>query len=160
MYFQNLLLFLIISIININYSTAQTNFNENEVSMIEIDRNPILKDFSPSFTDIELHNIIRIDSKHSKIYYTKRNTNFEAVINSNEKTPLLIASFKEINIESLPIAIKNIFDSSRYGITEILKVFITSSLNEIDYFRIDIFYKNKSKSLYYNKLGRYHKPPY
>ncbi len=161
MYYQNLIsLIFFISIFISIQSNAQTSMLANDISMSENLQNDNWEGVPTYFKALEINKIERIDNKHSKIFYTKNNTQYEAIVKSKLSNPSLIASCEEISIDKLPKAIKNIFNTSRYGIAEIQKVFITSTPNSSDFYRIDINYKAQNISLFYNKIGRYHKPPY
>jgi hypothetical protein len=121
----------------------------------------LFQNYPGVFVDEEINIIEKLDSKHSKIYYTRNNVNYETVINSNRKELLLIATCEEIPEEKLPAIVKDAFLESKYGSYKIVKSFVVSIPYASNFYRIDVNQKKKKiKSIFYTHLGTYKQPPY
>jgi len=124
----------------------------------------ITEDYPGIFKEEEINKIEKIDPKHSKIYYTRDHVNFEAIVNSDRKELLLIATCEEIPVDKLPKIVRDNFMRGKDGNSKIEKAFIATTPYSSDFYRIDFYKKGENgsalKSLFYTDKGEYMVPPY
>ncbi len=134
------------------------------ISELAKQKKVLVEDYPRVFNEEEINNIEKIDSKHSKIFYTRNGIHFEAIVNSDRKDLLLIATFEEISKNDLPKIVLYNFQNSNDGKSKIENAFIGTTPYTSDFYRIDIIEKtekgNSVKSLFYDELGKYMVPPY
>lgn len=134
---------------------------KKDLGVVAEQKKVLIQNYPGLFVEDEINIIEKLDSKHSKIHYTRNNVNFEAVVNSNRKELLLVATCEEILEEQLPAIVKDAFLESKYRSSKIVKTFIVSTPYGSDFYRMDVNQKKKKiKSIFYTHLGTYKKPPY
>lgn len=145
---------------NLN-AVAQEGAQIKDVDILEEQKKVIMEDYPFHFENVKITNVEQINSKHSKVYYIQDSINYEAVVNSNRKDMLLIATAREIPIAELPDIVKDVFKASENGSSSIIKAFIVTTPYSSGFYRIDFKGDEKElESIYYDKLGQYQKPPY
>jgi len=141
---------------------AQQGAPAGDVASLATQKKYFSETYQGVFKTEEITNIEKIDDKHSKIYYTRSNKDFEAIVSSYKL--LLVANCEQITIDKLPAIIKDNFKKSKYGNLKIEKAFIASNNISADFYRIDVYLNDKNKkhikSLFYTDIGGYMKPPY
>ncbi len=162
---QNLKFRVLISLFFIcMFAFAQKDSHIKDVDELAEQKRIMFQNYPGLFMEKEINNVEKLDSKHSKIFYTINNVNFEAVVNSNMKDLLLVATCQEIQEEKLPAIVIDAFHESKYGSSKIEKSFIVTTPYSSNFYRIDVNQKKKKeknmKSLFYDHLGKYRKPPY
>lgn len=153
-------LMIISLLLNLNV-VAQEGVQIKDVDILEEQKKVIMEDYPLHLEKVNITNVEQINSKHSKVYYIKDSINYEAVVNSNRKDMLLIATAREIPISELPEIVKDVFKASENGSSLINKAFIVTTPYSSGFYRID-FNRNEKEmeSIYYDKWGQYQKPPY
>ena len=140
---------------------AQEGAPIKDVGILEEQKKVLVQDYPHHFEKVNITNVEQFSPKHSKVYYTKEGVNYEAVVNSDRKDLLLVATAREIPIAELPAIVKDALKASENGSSPIKKAFIVSTPYSSGFYRIDINQNAKeTKSVYYDKLGQYQKPPY
>jgi hypothetical protein len=134
------------------------------VDQLEEEEKVLVHKYRNVFKEEEIKNVEKLDSEHSKISYTRNAINYEAVVNSNRKDLLVVATCQEIPVEKLPAIVKNGFQKSKYGSNNIEKAFSVSTPYSSNFYRIDVQLKEKKeksiKSLFYDDKGLFKEPPY
>ena len=143
---------------------AQQGAPDMDVSELKKEKEVVYENYPGLFKKEEINKIEKIDSKHSKIYYTRGKVHFEAVVNSDRKELLLVANCEQISPERLPDIVQGAFQRSEYGKLKIQQAFIATNPYSSDYYRIDVYRKDNKgvyyKSLFYTDKGLYMQAPY
>ena len=124
----------------------------------------MVENYPEVFSKVEIKRVEKLNNKHSKVYYTKGSSNFEAIVNSDRKDLLLIANCEEIAVKKLPAIVYDSFRQSEYGNYKIQKAFIVRIPYSSEFYRLDINEGNKDghsyKSIFFTDTGQYRTPPY
>jgi hypothetical protein len=112
------------------------------------------------FDTLQIGGVFPIDSHHAKIVYYEDGIYHEAVVNSGRKDMLLVVTFKEIPLSSLPKIIAKAFEDSKFHGWDIEKVYKARTPYEDWFYALDVTKNREIKRLYYTDIGGYKKPPY
>ena len=163
-YFKKLKFRLLIFLSFIGMNTyAQIGSQIEDVDVLAEQKRVMIENYPGQFREEEIIKVEKKGSKRSIIYYTRNNVNFEAVVNSDRRDLMLIATCEEIPESKLPAIVKDNFLQSKSGENKIEKVFLVTTPISSIFYRIDITPKGKykkMKSLFYSNRGSYMKPPY
>lgn len=145
---------------------AQEGSVIKDVDILEKQKTVLMEDYPHVFTEVEIKDVQKINSRHSKVIYEKGNQQYEAVVNSGRKDMLLVATSRVMNEKEMPNIVMDVFKSSKYKNWNIEKTFEVTTPYSSAFYRIDVSKKNKAqkkkktKSIFYTHLGQYKKPPY
>ncbi len=145
---------------------AQEHSTIKDVDILEKQKIVLMKDYPHIFTGVEIKDVQKINSKHSKVIYENDNQQYEAVVNSDRKDMLIVATSRVINEKEMPSIVMDAFQSSEYKNWNIEKTFEVTAPNSNLFYRIDVSEKksgdekDKIESLFYTHMGAYKKPPY
>ncbi len=145
---------------------AQEHSVIRDVDVLENQKTVLKKDYPHVFTGVEIKDVQKINSSQSKVFYEKDNQQYEAVVNSDRKDLLIVATSRVINEKEMPNVVMDAFKSSEDKNRNIEKTFEVTTPYSSLFYRIDVSEKNKAqekkniKSLFYTHLGQYKKPPY
>lgn len=162
---ENLFLVVLLLVLTICSSAfAQRRLVIPDLPDLIKEKEVLVEDYPELFREVIIDSVEHIDSKHSKVYYTKLDTRFETIVNSDRKDLLLVARCAAIPVDKLPEIVRDSFEKSDQGKHKIKDAFIVTTPYAGDFYRIDIDEPNGSaierKSLFYSNMGAYHSPPY
>lgn len=142
---------------------AQPGAPVKDVDFLEKQKKVMTEYYPHLFSELEINDVEKINSRQSKVFYTRNNKNYETIVNSNRKDLLIIASCEEIPVTQLPDIVQQGFHNSKLGNKKIEKAFIVTTPYSSNFYRIDVYPSDKKKhykSIFFDKLGKYRKPPY
>lgn len=140
---------------------AQKGAEISDVDILAEQKGVVIEHYPGVFKSEEINKIEKINDKQSKIYYQRGGANFEAVVNSDRKDLLLVATCEEIPQSTVPDIVRVHFKKSKLGVNKILKSFIVKTPTSSDFYRLDIINKDKQvASVFYDHLGMEMIAPY
>jgi len=152
---------LLMSVIIVTNANAQEDSEIQDLTFLARDKKVMIENYPGLFKEEEINKIQKLDSKHSKIFYTRGDKHFEAIVNSHREDLLLVATCEEISTKQLPAAVMSSFENSHPENKNIAKAFIVTTPYSSAFYRIDVMQdKKQMKSFFYNDLGEYMIPPY
>ncbi len=137
-----------------------------DVDILEEQKTVLMRDYPHIFTGVEIKDVRKINSKHSKVFYENGNQQYEAVVNSDRKDMLLVATCRVISEKEMPEVVMDAFKNSKYENWDIIETFEVTTPDSGLFYRIDVSKNNtmnekeEIKSIFYTHLGQYRKPPY
>lgn len=140
---------------------AQKGAEISDVDILAQQKNVVIEHYPGVFKSEEINKVEKINDKQSKIYYQRGGANFEAVVNSDRKDLLLVATCEEIPQSKVPDVVRVHYKESKLGENKILKAFIVKTPTSSDFYRLDIMNNDKQVgSVFYDNLGMEMIAPY
>ncbi len=158
---RRLYLPIILGVIILNSSIlfAQGHTQIKDVDELKTEDKVLVESYPHVFKGAKVNKVEKLNSKHSKVYYSVGGNEFEAIVNSDRKDLLLVATCKVIKNDELPQLVKDVFTKEVKG--KIEKSFSVTTPYSSEIYRIDYVKKDgELKSMFYDKLGAVQKAPY
>lgn len=162
---KTILNFLLIFLLTHYTVFAQDGSVTQDVDILEKQKTVLMEDYPGAFAEVEIKDIQKINSRHSKVFYEKGNQQYEAVVNSDRQDMLLVATSKVMSENEMPKIVMDAFKSSKYRNWNLEKTYEVTTPYSGLFYRVDVSKKKmnkkkKTKSIFYSNLGQYKKSPY
>jgi hypothetical protein len=131
-----------------------------DVDIIEGQQIVVEKENPYLFDTLLIIDVIKVNSKHSKITYADEGIYHEAIVNDQRKDMLLIAIGVELSEEQVPKIIQDILQDEKYKNWKKDKVLMMKTPYESWFYAIDMSDGEKHQRLFFDELGAYKPPPY
>jgi len=134
---------------------AQKHTAIEDVDLINAHKSALIKEYPHLIDKIKIERVDQINEHHSKIVYYDDGVYHEAIVNSDRKDLLLIATFREIQKSTLPKIVFDAWKQSEFGDWKTEKMYKVTTPYDGWFYSIDVVKDNKTKRLFYSDLGRY-----
>jgi hypothetical protein len=116
------------------------------------------------FTEHQIKKVETLNNKHSKVYYTVNNINYEAIVNSRQKDLLLVANCEEISRDQVPDIVIDAFYKDFDKTATIINTFRVTTPYSSGFYRIDFQTINSESTIkspvFYDNKGTRISAPY
>lgn len=150
----------IIAILAVSPLLAQNYTPIEDVDLLNKHKGVLIKENPHLIDELKIERADQINEHHSRIVYYDDGVYHEAIVNSDQKDLLLIATFREIQKNTLPKIVFDAMKQSEFGDWSIKKMYKVTTPYEGWFYAIDVVKDNKIKRLFYSDLGQYKKPLY
>lgn len=136
-------------------------FSDIEDIKILADKRIVLEKENPYYFDtLVVKEVVKLNNKHSKIIYQDKGTYCEAIVNSNRKEMMLVATAVEMPQNQIPKIVLDAYKRSKYSSWHIQKTLAMRTPYSPWFYALDISKEDRIKRIFFNELGAYKPPPY
>jgi hypothetical protein len=139
---------------------AQPFSQIRDVDILADQRIVLHLDYPRQYDTLKIIRMKQISPKHTRISYIQHGIYCEAIINSDRKDMLLVASGVAIPEEEVPGPVLAAFEKSDYGDWKITGILAMRTPYESWFYAIDAEYGDTFLRLFYNELGAPVNAPY